>query len=138
MPNKTWLLPALACMVAWGISRFFPKLATNHIDPKSAFFYEVCGEVLVVLCLFLSLGFKPTFELRGSSFALLAGIFGGLGVYWYLLAAQRGTVSQLVSVTAMYPVLTVLLGVFLLNEPITGKQMAGLGMAVGAVILVAS
>jgi transporter family protein len=87
----------------------------------------------------LGFGFsRPELHLKGSSFALLAGVFGGLGVYWYLVAADRGNVSQLVGITALYPVITVLLGVLVLNEPLTAKQMAGVGLAVVAVVLVAT
>lgn len=97
--SQSWLMPALLCVAAWGVSRLFPKLATNHIDPKSALAFEVLGEVLVVGYILASAGFgKLMFDLKGSSFALLAGIFGGAGVYWYLVAANRGDVSQLVGV----------------------------------------
>lgn len=138
MANSSWLIPALLCMAAWGLSRFFPKLATNHLDPKSAFMYEVMGEVLVAIAILIAVGFRPAFQLKGASFALMAGITGGLGVYWYLQAAQRGNVSQLVGITALYPVITVILGVFLLNEPLTAKQVAGVALAVLAVILVST
>jgi transporter family protein len=139
MAAQSWLIPAVLCMVAWGFSRLFPKLATNHIDPKSALTFEVLGEVIVVAVILLGFGFsRPELHLKGSSFALLAGVFGGLGVYWYLVAADRGNVSQLVGVTALYPVITVLLGVLLLNEPLTAKQMLGVGLAVVAVVLVSS
>ena len=137
--SSSWLVPALLCMAAWGVSRLFPKLATNHIDPKSALTFEVLGEVLVVAFILTSAGFsKLVFDAKGTSFALLAGIFGGAGVYWYLIAADRGNVSQLVGVTALYPVITVVLGVLVLNEPLTVKQMLGVGLAVVAVYLVSS
>lgn len=138
MPSQSWLIPALLCMAAWGLSRLFPKLATNHIDPKSAFALEVTGEVIVAVGMLLFMGFKPVFNVKGGSFALLAGMFGALGVYWYLLAADRGNVSQLVGITALYPVITVILGVLVLNEPLTMKQIAGVGLAVLAVYLVSS
>lgn len=126
-------------MAAWGVSRLFPKLATNHIDPKSALFFEVLGEVIAVAVILLALGAsRPELHLKGSSYALLAGLFGAAGVYWYLVAADRGNVSQLVGVTALYPVITVLLGVLVLNEPLTAKQIAGVVLAVVAVVLVSS
>lgn len=139
MPSQSWLIPALLCMAAWGVSRLFPKLATNHIDPKSALAFEVIGEVIAVVVILTALGFtKPVFHMKGASFAVLAGLFGGMGVYWYLVAADRGNVSQLVGITALYPVITVLLGVLVLNEPLTAKQVSGVALAVLAVYLVSS
>ena len=99
---------------------------------------EIVGEVIVAGAILLLVGFKPVFNLKGGGFALLAGMFGALGVYAYLLAADRGNVSQLVGITALYPVITVLLGVLVLNEPLTMKQIVGVGLAVVAVYLVSS
>lgn len=138
MNNNYWLLPAVGCLIAWGISRFFPKLATNHIDPKSAFIYEVSGEMLVAFAMLAYLGFRPAFDIKGSGFAIAAGIFGAVGVYLFLLAAQRGNVSQIVTVTAFYPIITVALGFFLLDEPLTIKQMVGIALAMVAVVLVST
>ncbi|GAB1258827.1 hypothetical protein NBRC116494_33290 [Aurantivibrio plasticivorans] len=133
-----WLLPAIACLTMWGISRFFPKLATNHIDPHSAFFYEVMGEVIVAFGILVMIGFKPNFEWRGASFALIGGVFGGLGVLFYLLAAGRGNVSQLVVVSSLYPIITVLLGVVLLKEQMHLKQWIAMGLGLLAIALVST
>ncbi len=135
---NSWWVPALACFLLWGVSRFFPKLAVNHIDPNSALTAEIAGELLVVLVVLANVGFRTTFDLKGTSYALLAGIFGGLGVYAYLLGAQRGNVSQLVAVSALYPVVTVLLGLFLLGEAVTTKQIVGMVFAFLAILLVAT
>ena len=120
-------------MLAWGLSRVFPKLATNHIDAKSAFFFEVSGEVLVAIIVLGAVGFRPTLHVKGSSFAMAAGILGALGVYWYLLAAERGNVSQVVMVTALYPVITVGLGFLVLGETISLRE--GLGMLLALVAI---
>ena len=133
---NSWVLPALGCFMMWGLSRFFPKVATQYIDPRSAFFFEVTGEALVALAILASIGFKPSWHVKGVGFALVAGLFGGLGVYFYLLGAQRGNVSQLVVVSAMYPVITVLLGLFLLGETVTVKQAIGMVFALIAIVLV--
>jgi len=133
-----WLIPAIVCLLAWGFSRFFPKLATQYIDPKSAFIYEVSGEVLVALVMLVAVGFRPMLHSKGISFGLLAGVFGGIGVFAYLLAAQRGNVVQLVTITALYPVVTVLLGYFILGEAVSLRQGIGMALALLAVVLVAT
>lgn len=138
MASTHWLIPAIICLIAWGFSRFFPKLATNHIDARSAFIYEVSGELVIFVAMLAYLGFRPAFEFKGAGFAFLAGITGAIGVFMYLVAAERGNASQLVTVSALYPIITVLLGVFLLNEPLTAKQVVGIIMALFAVVLVAS
>jgi transporter family protein len=135
---SAWVWAGLACCAMWGLSRFFPKLATQHIDPQSAFAFEVAGEAIIAVAILAGAGFRPNLQLRGVSYALLAGVFGGLGVYAYLLGAQRGHVSQLVIVSALYPVITVLLGVLVLGEPFSARQLAGLVLALAAILLVAT
>lgn len=128
----------MACLAFWGVSRFFPKLATHHLDAKSALVFEIAGELVVAIAVLASLGFKPSFDLRGASYAMTGGMLGAMGVYAYLVAAQRGQVSQLVVLTALYPVITVILGVLVLGESMNFKQ--GLGMVLGllAILLVAT
>lgn len=134
---NTWLLPALGCLAFWGLSRFFPKLATQHIDAKSALIFEATGEFMVAIGVLVLIGFKPSFDLKGTSFAFTAGLLGALGVYCYLLAAQRGNVTQLVAVSALYPVITVLLGFFVLGETVSIRQGVGMCLSLIAIVLVA-
>ena len=44
----------------------------------------------------------------------------------------------MVSLTALYPLVTVLLAFIFLREPLTGKQIIGLILAIGAILLLAT
>jgi transporter family protein len=52
----------------------------------------------------------------------------------YLFAVSRGPVTIISTVTALYPILAVLLAYLFLNEPISVKQ--GLGILLGPVAIV--
>jgi len=135
---KEWVFPALGTFIFWGFWGFVPKITTRYISPKSAIVYEVLGGFLVAIIVMYSMNFRPEINPKGFAMAITTGVFGFLGALCYLLAVSKGPVSLVVTLTALYPVLSVLLAVIILNEPITLKQGVGIILAVGAMLLIAT
>ena len=133
---KEWVFPALGTFIFWGFWGFIPKLTTKYISPKSAIVYEVVGGFLVAIMVLYSLNFRPEMNPKGFALAITTGVFGFLGALCYLLAVSKGPVSLVVTLTALYPVLSILLAVIILNEPITLKQGVGILLALGAMLLI--
>jgi transporter family protein len=75
---------------------------------------------------------------KGVALGITTGLLGFLGALFFLLAVSAGPVSLIVSLTALYPVISILLAVFILQEPITLKQGLGISFALVAMLLVAS
>ncbi len=67
-----------------------------------------------------------------------AGVFDITANALYLLAAQRGLLSVVAPVAALYPASTVLLALLVDRERLRPVQVAGLGLAVTALVLVAT
>ncbi|MEV7074054.1 EamA family transporter [Streptomyces sp. NPDC093990] len=68
--------------------------------------------------------------------ALLVGAGAALGLILYLLAAQRQLLAVAVVLASLYPALPVILGLALLHERLSRRQMAGLvGAGVATVLL---
>lgn len=133
---KGWVFPALGTFIFWGFWGFIPKITTKYISPKSAIVYEVLGGFLVAIMVMYSMNFRPEINPKGFAMAITTGVFGFLGALCYLLAVSKGPVSLVVIVTALYPVLSILLAVIILNEPITLKQGVGILLALGAMLLI--
>lgn len=129
-----WTLLAMLTFGAWG---FFPKLAVNYINPQSALIYQVIGGLLVGIVGLAMLNFKPETHPVGIVYALLTGITGVLGTFFYYAAASRGQISVVVSLTALYPLITILLAVIFLHETLVLKQVIGLCFAVAAIVMLA-
>lgn len=158
-----WMLFCALCLLSWGLWGFFPKLAQRnfqHVEANpdivsfNAAVYQVLGSALLFVPIaiaavllkklfpsmftkFASANLKLIWEMKGAQFAMLAGIGAALGGIFYQLAISRANVSVVVVVTALYPIITILLGWRLLAEQISLRQWAGIALALVAMALVA-
>ncbi|MEW6520217.1 MAG: EamA family transporter [Thermodesulfobacteriota bacterium] len=135
---ENWLLSALLAMIIYGFWGFFPKIAVTYISPQSALVYEVGGAMLVGLLTLFFIRFQLQFHPTGSLFAVLTGIAGMIGTLFFFAAAQKGKIAIVVGLTALYPLITVILAVIFLREPLTLKQVMGLILACGAILLLST
>ncbi|MBA3002708.1 MAG: EamA family transporter [Desulfurivibrio sp.] len=132
---ESWLAPACVALIIYGLWGFFPKLAVTYINPVSALIYQVAGAMLVGLATLFWVGFQPETHPKGILFAVLTGVSGVLGTLFFFAAASRGKISVVVSMTALYPIITILLAAVFLREPVTAKQIMGMLCAVAAIVL---
>lgn len=132
---ESWLAPACVSLIIYGLWGFFPKLAVTYINPVSALIYQVAGAMLVGLATLFWVGFQPETHPKGILFAVLTGVSGVLGTLFFFAAASRGKISVVVSMTALYPIITILLAAVFLREPVTAKQILGMLCAVAAIVL---
>lgn len=132
---SAWLALSLATLTLWGLWAFFAKLATNHLSPQSALFYQILGILMAGLILWSSLGFKPQFHAAGAGFAIAAGIVLIIGELLFYLAITKAKASLVVTVTALYPIVTIILSFLILKEIITIRQAIAIGLALTALVL---
>ena len=132
---KAWLLPASITLICWGIWGFIPKITTRYINPLSASLFEGLGSTIFALIILFSLNFKPEIHPKGVSLAFVTGLLGMLGALFYLFAMPKGKVSVIATLVALNPVITIGLAYFILKEPITLKEGAGMVFALIAIVL---
>jgi transporter family protein len=135
---SSWLPAAIGAMFCFGLWGFFPKLAVLYLDPRSALVYQTMGGLLVGLVVLASLKFAPDYHPRGVLFAVLTGLAGVAGTLCFMAAAARGRISLVVSLTALYPLITIVLAALFLKEPLTLKHLAGMVCAVLAILLLST
>lgn len=129
----SWLIFAILSLLAYGLWGFFPKLSIGYLNSKEFIIYEVIGMAFITLILLLLVG-KPTFNTRGVTFAILTGITGIIGTLFFVTALARGKASVVVTMTALYPMIVIILASLILKEPITLKQGIGMVFALTALV----
>ncbi len=135
---EKWLLYSLLALFIYGLWGFFPKLAVTYIRPLSALVYEILGAIAVGIIALIITGFRLDYHPKGIIYAFLTGFCGMLGTLFFLAAAKQGRISIVVSMTALYPLITIILAAIFLKEPLTIKQIAGMALALAAILLMSS
>ncbi len=75
---------------------------------------------------------------RVFALAAVCGVIDMLANALYLLAAQQGPLSLVVTLSSLYPASTVLLARLVLKERLNSWQLTGVGCALAAVVLIVS
>lgn len=132
-----WLTTAFIAFALFGLWGFFPKLAVTYISPASAIVYEVAGAIVVGLLALKLVGFRPEVQPKGILYAVLTGITGMLGTLFFFYSVKTGKVSVVASLTALYPLITIVLAYFFLREPISPRQIVAMFLALVSLYLFA-
>jgi bacterial/archaeal transporter family protein len=136
--TNNWLSPTLVAVGCWGLWGFLPKLAIQHIQPRSIILYEVLGAMIVAGIAWFALGrFPLETHPRGALLAIITGMLGLVATLCFTIALTRGNVTLVVTLSALYPVVTIVLANLFLKEALTLQQMVGVGLALLAMILIA-
>lgn len=130
-----WLSAALLALFSFGLWGLFTKLAIVHIDSKSALVFQTFGVLVVGVITLFMLDFKPSMDAKGLGFGLLTGLAYGIGCLFYFIAADKGKIITVVTLTALYPLVTIVLSYVLLREAVTLKQCLGIIFALFAIFL---
>lgn len=138
MMMKQWLLPTFGAFVLWGFWSFIPKITTRYISPKSAILFEVLGGMIVAIIVLFSLHFKPDIHPKGVLLAIMSGTLGFAGALAFLYAASKGPISLIAALSALYPVIAVVLAMIFLKEPVSVRQGLGIVLALVSITLVAT
>lgn len=135
MITSPWFPAAIVALFSFGIWGFATKLAINHVDVKSAMFYQAIGISIIGIYALSLIAFKPALDIKGISFGIMSGLAAGIGSLFYLLAADKCKVSTVVTLTGLYPLITIFLAYVILHEGINFRQGAGIITALLAIYL---
>ena len=136
---KEWFIYSLIALVFWGLWAFFPKMASLHIkDPYTILVFEVIGVIISGIIIFFVFGISTEYNSKGLIYAVLIGICGTIGLLFFFFALSKGKASMVIGLTALYPLIAILLCFLVLKEPITLKQGLGILCALLAMVLFSS
>ena len=122
----------------WGFWGFFLKLSDKRIGQQVAFWDSIALLIVIILYLVFS---NQLFPLKndtvGISWGILAGVAAGVASIFFFVLLSKNPVGYLVTLSALYPAITIILSVIFLHEQITPVKAIGFIFAFMAFILLA-
>lgn len=130
-----WLWLSLIAVTLWGIVGLLQKITTNHISAHAVLIWDRIGYIVILPFLLAGLHLAhlgPKDILIGT----LAGLTNSLGALYLYTSLQSGAKASIaVPLTALYPLITVLLAVVFLGERLNGLHWFGVALALLASVL---
>ncbi len=128
MDHKTLILWLLT-LFFWGISPTLEKVGLRKVDPLFGLWIRTVSALLgITLAVIFTTSSQPLKfpEKRDLFFLGLSGITGGfLGMYFYFSLLKIHEASQIVPLTATYPLIATFLAILILKEPLTLNKILG-------------
>ncbi len=139
-----WLFWSLATIVLWGTWGLVSKIASAGVDAYvNQLLYTVGLAPLLVFVAWTVHRERPTEERSGRAagifWAFLTGILGGVGnIAFFEAMVKGGKASVVAPVTALFPMITVVLALLFLKERLGRTQWVGLALAFVAIYLLSA
>jgi len=132
-----WLGPALAALVWWGLFGFLAKLGTADVNAYDMQILFTIGAVPIAAYIILR-RLRMKADRQGRIIGTVIGILAGAGGIAYFAAMARGKASIVGPITALFPMVTVLLATTILKERLNKAQIAGIVLALISAALLAT
>lgn len=131
-----WLILSLVTMVCWGVWSLLTKVAFDYFNWYQVFIPTSLVSILTSLLLYFH--FRPAVNIHSPGFfyAIFAGVASSIAVVAFYMALSGGKASIIVPLTALYPVVTIVLSRLLLHERTTLPQSLGIALAIIAILLI--
>src|SRR6266542_5794036 len=125
-----WIFTSLVALTAWGSSQFLRKRATEQVSLGALIIFQTGTFMLFATAAVVIQGLEVSYE--AAALAAAGGSFQFIGNISSLHALSRGPASVIVPFPAMYPVVTLVLSLLVLQESINSSQVVGLVLSLGA------
>jgi transporter family protein len=131
-----WILPAIAALMLWGIVGILQKLGTNRLGANALLLWVTVGYIVMLPVVLWRSGSWAA-SLDALLLGVVAGSVNGFGTWLLFRSLEHGAkASVAVPLTALYPVVTVILAFAFLAERLSRREWLGVGLAVcGGVLL---
>jgi transporter family protein len=131
-----WFFWTLLAILCWGLWALTSKLIGNALTAAQSQALSTLGTIPVLLILSLSKSNIPSKTTkRGAAIGFGAGVLVCLGniAYYYALNIG-GKAATIISVTALYPLVTILLALVFLEEHLNQFQLFGIALSLASIL----
>lgn len=133
----TWIYYSLIALFFWGLWGFCEKVAARSITPGSLVILSTLGSLSVFPIYLVLFARHMKFHWQSPDYymSLAGGMASAAGGLFFYFAISKGEASRVVMITALYPMITVILASLFLNEALTLPKIAGIICAIVAMVL---
>jgi transporter family protein len=124
-------------VLMWGVWGVFSKFASANSKPRQVLIFQSVGVLAFALVVLMIERFKIEWSPPGFSWSFAAGFFTFIGFLTFFAALEKGKASTVVTLSALYPVVTILLSITFLHERISLREGLGIVFALVASVLLA-
>lgn len=133
--NQLLILGSLIILL-WGFWGLASKISIERIGMQALLWSIFIGDLLLVVYLFLSNQVLPLkTDKIGIIVALAGGVAGTIALILVYILLQDYPVGIVVPITALYIVVTAILGFIILKEKISIENWIGIMLAMAAIYL---
>ncbi len=137
--NSSVLMGGIVLLLVWGAFGVVAKIAMHEIGLQVLIWSQVASLALFPIYFFLFKELLPVkIDGAGIAWALGAGFLGVAGGVVFYLLLRVAPANVAVPISALYPVVTVILASLFLHEELSVTQLAGIALAVIAIWLLGS
>ncbi len=139
MPGYSWLLLATGVAIAWGVQAYVIKFANATMKAEGIFFYMMATAVLLIPIAVWMTDFSGPINwgFKGPCLAALIQVLNSIGALTLVYAVRYGKAIVVVPMTALAPMLTVVISLALYQVIPHPPVVAGLVLAAAAMVLMA-
>ena len=130
-----WLLPTLYYVVAVGALGVTGKLALRTLDWPDLILWTGAGYIVVASFL-LAIGQTSLRVSHDTGCAIASGALAISSLIALYLALGHGDAGKVISITAAYPAVTLVLAAAFLSEALTIGRVAGTVLIIAGVVIV--
>ena len=130
------ILFALGTTFTWGLWLVLADLASDAVGPVTAAAITYVVAAVAVSAYAIVSGAPLDVGTRGGLLSVAAGLFAALGLVSLYVGLSLGSTAVVSTVGALYFVVAAAIGVFVLSEPLSTTQVAGIGLAVVSIVLI--
>jgi uncharacterized membrane protein len=134
-----WLLLSIVVFIMWGVQAFAMKFGNDTMTAESIFFYMTVTALLFIpAAVLMTDTSKPiNWGFRGPYLAAIIQVFNAIGALALVYALRYGKAIIVVPITALAPVLTIIISLLLYSVVPHGVVLFGMVLAVAAIYILA-
>ncbi len=129
---STWMVYSLIALILFGFSCITMKYATRHVSDELSTILYTLGYILIAVVIIAAGSAEWHLSMKDWSLGILVGIMMAAATLTLFVAFRWGKASVVTPLTALYPLVTVLLAGFILKEHFDLIKIAAIALALTA------